>query len=169
MGVINRILGWGGYFLFGSSVVADEIGRSAEIEAEIQRTGRYAYSDLDGDGRSNYEEMLDFTDPYRADQPARELSKAERFAARRAAVEARKESDSAKRSRFEALLERRGVLRRPEPANDEKERREKDGAEEVPFEGSFLWQPMMFCNAQAPVMPKIIAMERLSNGQVLLA
>jgi hypothetical protein len=75
------------------------VGRPSAIETEIGKSGRFALfdrdqdgwddlwahlfpkidvqnlaKDEDNDGKTNYEEMLDFTDPFRTDTKARELT-----------------------------------------------------------------------------------------------
>lgn len=172
--------------------------RSTVIEAEVKKSGRYAKFDMnrdgwddlwvhlfpkidttkpglddDHDGKSNYEEMLDFEDPHRINKPAKEPSAAEILEARKASSEARRASDSQKRQRFKQLLESRGAMKKglesKKSATDP-----TSGTNEALPEGSSLldhptWESLMLCGIRGPVAPTIIGMERLSNGQVLLA
>ncbi len=131
--------------------------------------------DADGDGVSNYEEMLDFRNPWAADLPARQLTPEEAKAARATAARAVRENDRKKLARFHALLEDRAALVRP--ATEDKEKDRQPQMEETPEESaegtSFYfgdemeWDGgLMLCSTGGP---RIIATERLSNGQYLLA
>lgn len=175
------------------SVAGDEISQCpASIETEVSKSGRYALidsdrdgwddlwshlfplvdktqvaSDDDGDGKTNYEEMLDFTDPRSANLPVRELSLSEINEARKATAEARRASDRNKRQRFHNLLQSKGILKNPRGQN-------ANELETAPQSESSFWNggtlnSLMLCSIQSPIRPKIIGMERLSNGQFLLA
>ena len=172
--------------------------RPAGIEEKVKKSGRYAQADLnhdgwddlwchlfpkidtsrlgldeDHDGKSNYEEMLDFTDPYRINQPAKELSAVEILEARKVSSKARRVSDSQKRQRFQALLESRGAMNKGPEAKQISPAKDKATNEALPTGSSlpkpFAWDSLMLCSLRPPIKPTIIGMERLSNGQVLLA
>ncbi len=185
--------------------------RPPEIEAEIQRLGRFPLFDLnrdgwddiwlsifpkvdtkrptddsDGDGRSNFEEMLDHQDPFRVNKPMRELTPAQIEAQKKAAAIARQVSDKKKFHSFQTLLQSRGVLTKALPIEDETPKQQvpkrlPDPAPDVVqpdpetscIDGSILdilLNPSVLLSTTLdPALPRILAMERLSNGNVLLA
>ncbi len=136
--------------------------------------------DLDGDGVSNFQEMLDFRNPYGPDTPIRPQTPEEAKAARLAAARAAREDDAKKIARFHAILEARGALVRSVADSQEDKERWKDtqvpASEETSDESSFYdddfdedgeWLQIMLCSTGTG--PRIIFSERLSTRQYLLA
>ncbi|MBB5350577.1 hypothetical protein HNR46_000805 [Haloferula luteola] len=130
--------------------------------------------DADGDGVSNYEEMLGFRNPYEADSPPRVLSPAEAKASRAAAIPAERKSDAKKLDRFHLLLESRGVLRRgPEEKPPKEDPDDSDTTGKSSFDegslsdGNPAVAGWMWCSLSSA--PEILFQERLSDGRYLLA
>ncbi len=129
--------------------------------------------DADGDGVSNFEEMLNFTNPWGADVPVRQMTPAELKAARAAAYKASRKNDAKIVSRFHSLLEDYGAMDRR--ATTDEETSPTENADEIPDvetsfyfpeQGSLENHPMLVSTAGSP---EIIFFERLSNGNCLLA
>lgn len=123
--------------------------------------------DEDQDGRSNYEEMLGFSDPSQNGQVQVEVTEAILKQAQERAADTKQPSDSEKRLRFKQVLISRGVVKESSLESDEKRDESLDGAprnvESIRVIPPNLGEP------RPPIPPKIIALERLANGQVLLA
>jgi hypothetical protein len=130
--------------------------------------------DADGDGISNYEEMLAFRNPYVAEVPSRPWTAEQAKAARLSALQKSREGDAKTLARFHALLEDRGVLVRPVP-NVLEENEQSDPIEGGPDgagSGSFYhpgddWSQLMLCSTGGG--PEVLFSERLSTGEYLLA
>ncbi|MBK1881403.1 hypothetical protein JIN85_03185 [Luteolibacter pohnpeiensis] len=137
-------------------------------KVDITRPG----NDDDGDGKSNYEEMLDFTDPEHGDLPIQQVKAEVALEIRKEIAVQKRARDQEKLGRFRKLLTERGVMksldeiphlgRKAKAAETSDESRETSSIHLV-------WPSTMLCSTGAPVVTKIIAMERLSNGQTLLA
>ncbi|MGB6220193.1 hypothetical protein [Haloferula sp.] len=129
--------------------------------------------DADGDGISNFEEMLDMRNPWGADVPIRKLTPEEVKTARAAAYRAARKNDAKVVSRYQELLDSRGVLIRGEERELEKPAPE-DSGEYTGDETSFYFPDLssdpsrqMFCTTAGG--PEIIFAERLSAGNFLFA
>ncbi len=155
--------------------------RPPEIEEKVLKTNRHAIYDLDqsgwcslwrslfpeiditqpdrdenGDGKTNYQAMLDFENPYLGSTPARELTPEEARQARIALERTRDASDVAKLARFQSILDARHSQPGPPLL--------KGGQGEGMHGGGF--QTMAL---QAPAGPHILAFERLSTGHNMIA
>ncbi len=143
-------------------------GRNFVTHLQLDPTG-----DADGDGISNFEEMLDMRNPWGADVPIRQLTPQEVKAARAAAYRAARKNDAKVVSRFQALLDSRSVLKRGEEQeveNPTPEAREEDASDETSFyfpDGSTEVNRQMFCTTAGG--PEVIFAERLSAGNFLFA
>ena len=192
------------FFLLGLCVPCIAIGqtswRSLAIQAEVNRTNRFAVSDLDhdgwddlwtqffpkidrnridldedGDGKSNYQEMLDFGDPYAPNKSAIQTSPEEVRAEVIRDNNARIASDRAKLERFIAIVEERNRRRHIRDAEVQvaiSVPREPVGqsiegsASSIPAENR---SPQPSFSSICPEQLRILCLERLSNGQTLLA
>lgn len=129
--------------------------------------------DADGDGISNFEEMLDMRNPWGADVPIRQLTAEEVKAARADAYRAARKNDAKVISRFQALLESRGVLKhgKEEAVKDSSpEASDKDPGDESSFYfpgSSTTVNRQMLCTTAGG--PQVIFAERLSAGNFLFA
>lgn len=136
--------------------------------------------DSDGDGESNFEEMLGFKDPYDGQKGVRQLSDAEIKEKRKQAIIDRRAANFRKMERFQSLLESRGAVlpavpgkNAPEKAQDpappvtepEKETSSVDAAN-LYF---LLSNPQLLLSDPVITAPQVLGMEKLSNGQVLVA
>ena len=144
-------------------------GRSFTANLQFNPAG-----DADGDGISNYVEMLDFRNPWGADAPVRQLTPKEIKAARVEAFKAARKNDAKIVSRFHAVLEERGVFKRGTTADEGKAEKPVPKADESAKETSFYFpEPgldpnrLMLVNANG--QPEVIFFEKLSNATCLLA
>jgi hypothetical protein len=124
--------------------------------------------DADGDGVSNYLEMLDCRNPWGKEPPIVKLTPEQVKAARVKSHKAARANDAKAISRFQSILEKRGVLRRGEEENSSTE----GDNETVPdssfnsIEGDGELPQVMLCSTAG--MPKVLFSERLSSGDYLL-
>lgn len=141
-------------------------GRSFEIHIRNDPEG-----DADLDGISNFLEMLDHRNPWGKEPPVVMLTPAQAKAARINAYNAARANDAKILSRFQSVLERRGVLLRgatyektppalaPDAPDESTSSYSGSEADDVPR--------LMLCSIANS--PQILFSERLSSGNFLLA
>jgi hypothetical protein len=144
-------------------------GRSFTANVQFNPAG-----DADGDGISNFVEMLDFRNPWGVDAPVRQLTPEEIKAARAEAFKAARKNDARIVSRFHAVLEERGVLKRAAAGDAGKTEEPATEGEESEEKTSFYFPEtggdanrLMLANTVG--QPEVIFFEKLSNATCLLA
>jgi hypothetical protein len=172
------------------------VGRPSAIETEIGKSGRFALfdrdqdgwddlwahlfpkidvqnlaKDEDNDGKTNYEEMLDFTDPFRTDTKARELTATEIKEAQRSAAHSNRATDLAKRQRFQTAVTNRRLERNSKvKPNASNPGLEQDGtmAKSASSDQPEVF-PISMLRQAGSTAPEITSFERLSTGQCMIA
>ena len=147
-------------------------GRKHGGEDLTHRLKSDPHGDPDGDGIINYIEMLDFTDPWKKEVPYIPLTADEAKQQKVTRIKAERLNDAKIMSRFQTLLEQRGVLHRAYIGTQKPEQEtapegdERGSSSYVPDQTEHDW-PTMLCSTIGS--PSVLFAERLSSGQFLLA